>query len=230
VEGEFDYRAALTFDDGPSEWTDAVVEELCRHGARATFFVLGDHIAGREEILRRAVSAGCEIAIHGRSHRRLTELSNREIRDEMTFTAALIRDVTGRTPSLWRAPRLSSGWRVRAVCGSLGLREVWLTADTEDYKRETEQVVERAIAGLQPGAIILMHDGRASSDSPQESLPDRRGTVAALPRILVEAKHRGLRMVTVSEVANDSAGAIALPHRSLPAQVWGRARRMVKAG
>ena len=209
---------ALTFDDGPSEWTEAIIDQLQAHGARATFFVLGCHIAGREHILRRALDAGCEVAVHGFSHRRLTALTDGQIEDEMAGTMALVASATGQTPRLWRAPRFDVDARVRSVCARLGLREVWLTADTEDYLRGSDEVAARGQAGLRPGAIILLHDGRSALDTPDESLATRAGTVVAVPAILAEGRRRGLTMGTVSELRGDwrrrSSRAIGAPSRS----------------
>jgi peptidoglycan/xylan/chitin deacetylase (PgdA/CDA1 family) len=192
-------RVALTFDDGPSEWTEAIVDQIEIHKARATFFVLGCAIKGREASLRRIAAAGCEVGIHGYTHRRLMDLPDDDIRSEMSRTAALIKTATGQTPTLWRAPYLDADDRVRALCADLGLREVWMTADTKDYMSEPDQVVARAVGGLRSGAVILMHDGRSPLDPP-DSLLSRAGTVKAVPAILREAKRRGLASVTVSEI------------------------------
>lgn len=216
-------RAALTFDDGPSPWTDGVLDALQQYGARATFFVLGCAIEGREEILRRVVGAGCEVGVHGFSHRSLTTMSDREVRDEMARTITLVQAVIGRRPRLWRPPRLEVDTRVRAICAGLRLREVWLTADTLDYMSTSDAVTTRAIAGLKHRAVILLHDGRAPTDGPEESLPSREGTVAALPGILEEANRRGLRMVTASEILRPPLRSI-----SRPAVLWATAKALVR--
>ena len=213
---------ALTFDDGPSEWTEAIVEELQRHGARATFFVLSCQVEGREGVLRRAVTAGCELALHGYSHRRLTRLSDDEIREEMGRTSALIEAATGQKPRLWRAPHFDVDERVRAVCAALGLTEVWLTADTEDYVRDADTVAARAVAGLRSGAIILMHDGRSPLDTPDDSQATRSPTVAAVPRILSEGLRRGLRIDTVGALVEGrrerTDSVIGFPSHSVAAR------------
>ncbi len=216
-------RAALTFDDGPSAWTDAVLEALQRRGAKATFFVLGCAIEGREEVLRKVITAGCELGVHGYSHRPLTDLSSDEIRDEMRRTIALVEEATGQRPRLWRPPQLRADTRVRAVCAALRLREVWITVDTRDYIAGPDEVVERAVAGLRHRAILLLHDGRAATDAAEESQMSREGTVMAVPRILSEAGRRGFRMVTVSEILRP-------PFRSLshPAVLWAASRAVVR--
>ena len=216
-------RLALTFDDGPSPWTGEILEALEDHGARATFFVLGCAIEGREAVLRRLVAAGCEIGIHGYSHRPLTTLSNEGIRDEMRQTVRLVEAATGRRPRLWRAPRLLADTRVRAVCAGLRLREVWVTADTRDYLSGADEVIARAVTGLHHRAILLLHDGRAAADAPDESLPDRVGTVAAVPQILREARRRGFRVVTVSEVLRPPLRAL-----SHPSVLWAASGALVR--
>ena len=67
---------ALTFDDGPSPaWTPRLLEGLSRRGARATFFLVGSQIEGREDLVRRIRQEGHQIGSHSFSHRALTELS-----------------------------------------------------------------------------------------------------------------------------------------------------------
>jgi peptidoglycan/xylan/chitin deacetylase (PgdA/CDA1 family) len=192
--------AAVTFDDGPSAWTDAILDELQRHRVTATFFVLGCAVAGHEAVLRRAIALGCEIGVHGYSHRRLTSLPSHMVRDEMRRTIRRVEAATGTRPRLWRAPYLAADNRLRAVCATVGLRQVGVTCNTRDYIASSEEVVSRAVAGLRPGAILLMHDGRAAIDSSEVSQLSRAGTIAALGRILDEASRRGLKIVTISEV------------------------------
>src|SRR5947209_18289471 len=59
---------ALTFDDGPSDLTAAVLTMLARHGATATFFVVGREIPGRERVLRRTIAEGHELGNHTMTH------------------------------------------------------------------------------------------------------------------------------------------------------------------
>src|SRR5258708_15362928 len=86
---------ALTFDDGPSEWTEPILDTLRDHGARATFFVVGGSIAGREETVRRAVREGHEIGNHTATHPDLTSRRRRSIRRELAVANRLIEQALG---------------------------------------------------------------------------------------------------------------------------------------
>lgn len=193
---------ALTFDDGPSEWTDPILDHLVAHGARATFFVVGGAITGRERerTLTRIVETGCEVANHTYSHRQLPTLEDGEIRDEIVRTNEVIEQVTSTTPRHWRAPHFRSDDRVRNLVTELGLLEVRCSVFTGDYIWPAAVTAAWVVNHLQPGAIVDLHDGRAPTDSPDDAAPTREATVDAVGRILAELEPRGYRSVTVSEL------------------------------
>src|SRR5947208_606021 len=86
----------LTFDDGPSPWTLPLLEQLERHGARATFFAIGEQIDETgATILRRLVDAGCEVGNHTFTHPRMTALADEEVLAELRRTTPLIAAATG---------------------------------------------------------------------------------------------------------------------------------------
>jgi peptidoglycan-N-acetylglucosamine deacetylase len=192
----------LTFDDGPSEWTDPILDHLVAHGARATFFVVGEAITGRERerTLNRILETGCEVANHTYSHRELRMLENGEIHDEIVRTNDLIEQVTSTTPRHWRAPHFRSDDRVRNLVSELGLLEVRCSVFTGDYIWPAALTAAWVVKHLQPGAIVDLHDGRAPTDSPDNTAPTREATVDAVRKILAELESRGYRSVTVSEL------------------------------
>ena len=65
----------LTFDDGPSQWTRAILDVLFDHDVKAVFFVTGQHAKDNLEIIAQASDEGNVIGNHGFTHRRLTDLS-----------------------------------------------------------------------------------------------------------------------------------------------------------
>ena len=110
---------ALTFDDGPSQWTPAILDLLAAAGARATFFVLGHAIEGREDQLRRIAAEGHELGNHGHSHRDMRELSDAEITYELQVDRGPDRGARPRAPAagaaaLWRGRRAGRAARLRA--------------------------------------------------------------------------------------------------------------------
>jgi peptidoglycan/xylan/chitin deacetylase (PgdA/CDA1 family) len=187
---------ALTFDDGPGDWTPAILDLLARHAAHATFFCLGERIQGRAAVLRRALGEGHEPGNHLFSHRHPAALSDDEIRDEIARTAGEIESVTGVAARLLRPPYGEEPERVAAIGVELGLGPVVLwSIDPEDWRAPpadaiTDQVLEEARAG----AIVDLHDGWGRTPS------GRQSTVTALERLLPELRSRGFDLVTVSEL------------------------------
>lgn len=193
-----DRLIALTFDDGPSRWTPPILDLLAKHGARATFFVLGESIAGNEHILERALREGHELGLHSWSHPHLTELSVAEATDEMLKTQAVIESASGVVARIWRAPYLETDERLREALAEAGLVEAGCTISPEDYHWPAERTVTFVKERLQPGAILDLHDGRREGSG---SDPSRAETVTALASILNELAGRGLRGVPVSELS-----------------------------
>jgi peptidoglycan-N-acetylglucosamine deacetylase len=104
VEARHDIEApvvALTFDDGPSQWTLPIAEALERHGSRGTFFALGDATAatGGAEILRRVGEGGHEVGNHTFTHPHLRELADDEIRDELVRAGDRLEEALGFRPA-----------------------------------------------------------------------------------------------------------------------------------
>jgi peptidoglycan/xylan/chitin deacetylase (PgdA/CDA1 family) len=178
--------------------TPALLDLLARHSARATFFVLGHRVAGREDVLRRTVAEGHEVGNHLFSHRRPSQLTDDELRDELMRTGERIADVLGFRPQLVRPPYGEDADRVARVAAELGLGPVVLwSVDPRDWEEPpAAAIVERTLAGLEPGAIVDLHDGF----TPWRAGANRQPTVDAVAHILPALGVRDYRCVTVSEL------------------------------
>jgi len=190
---------ALTFDDGPSEWTAPILDELARHGAKATFFVLGEHVDGNEDVLRRAVAEGHELGNHTFSHTPCSRLSADEIETELTRTQELIAAATGVRPRLVRPPYGDGFDAVEPVAQQLGFaRTVLWTQLANDWEEgPAAEIVERLLAGAAPGAILLLHDGfpsRKDSQFHNTREPTVEAVRVAVPALVAD----GYELVTVS--------------------------------
>jgi peptidoglycan/xylan/chitin deacetylase (PgdA/CDA1 family) len=190
---------ALTFDDGPSEWTEQILDALVAHGGAATFFALGSCAERRPHTLRRIYECGSEVGNHTYSHRRLTTLSDDEILDELNRTTAVLEEITERRMRYWRAPFFGFDERVCSVAEQTGLEEVRCSLRTDDYGWPTELTAETVLAEARPGSIVDLHDGRPDEDE-VETVPTREATVAAVELILRAFDSRGWRCVTVSDL------------------------------
>ena len=112
---------ALTYDDGPSEWTARLLDVLRAADARATFFVLGEAIDGREDLLVRAAAEGHEIGNHTFTHPRPDLTPDDELETEIARTSDRIRSVLGTGPTLMRAPNGLAEDRVAPLAAKYGM-------------------------------------------------------------------------------------------------------------
>lgn len=197
---------ALTFDDGPAPWTVPIAEALERHGSRGTFFAIGEAVATDEgrRIVRRLLDGGHEVGNHTWTHADLQQTDDAAIADELRRTSAVLAAVAGRAVDCWRAPFFRSDERVRAAVGDLAGREVWFSAMPGDWDIPAEETARRVLTDLEPGDIVVLHDGRPANEPPELSWPTREATVGAVGLILEEMGRRGLRSVTVSELLASS--------------------------
>lgn len=169
----------LTFDDGPSGYTQAILDVLARHNAKATFFVLGRQANGRQDLLRAMYDAGHGIANHTYNHPYLTSLSAPRFRDEVTATSAA---VGGLDHGCLRPPYGASSRTVRAEAGELGYTLVTWSIDPRDWSRPgAAAIAQRVIGRAFPGGVVVMHDGGGN----------RTQTVAALETILTDLGAQG---------------------------------------
>lgn len=202
-------RVALTFDDGPDpEVTPQVLELLRRHGAHATFFVIGRHAETFPELVRRIAAEGHEIGNHSYAHPRLLNFAPPALlQREIERGRRALQNVTRGTADVsYRPPMgLKSPW-LAYVQRRLHLRVVtWSLHARDTGRRPPELVAGRVLRRIRPGDIVLLHDGH--------DLPDRqRGTVvAALERILQGLGDKGLEAVTLGELLHDCARAGPVP-------------------
>ena len=189
-------EVVLTFDDGPQpESPRKVLATLNRFGAHATFFVLASKALAAPEVLREIAAAGHEIGVHGDRHDRLLSFRHPDrIASDVERAQGAVAAATGQQPRLFRPPMGHISPRTALVAGRLGLTLVgWSVRGRDGLSRTTAAaVLSRVVAGLRPGAIVLLHD--ASERSPREP-----AGVAALPAILEETRRRGLRCVSLSQ-------------------------------
>ncbi|MFI7700261.1 polysaccharide deacetylase family protein [Nonomuraea sp. NPDC049480] len=176
---------ALTFDDGPGRYTDALLRQLAAYRAQATFFVVGQNVAAYPGILRRTVAAGHEIGNHTWSHADLTRLSAAGVRAQLARADQMIKAVTGMVPRLVRPPY---GAMNAAVRRQTSRPMVMWSVDTLDWlHRDSARVTRKAVKSVRPGSVILFHDIHPT-------------TVRAMPQVLKALSKRGYKFVTVSRL------------------------------
>ena len=177
-------HVSLTFDDGPGPGTGLLLDQLAAMNLHATFFVIGDHIAGNEDLIRREVAEGDSVQNHSYHHFDLVtgvDLSGTqrypwgatEIETELLRTNQAIVAAGAPRPSEYRPPYGAVNAVVDQAARRQGLRLVMPWSDNDSGNivdsKDTEtgvtaaDVVRNVVPGIKPGAIVAMHDGEVAS-------------------------------------------------------------------
>jgi peptidoglycan/xylan/chitin deacetylase (PgdA/CDA1 family) len=188
--GPHRYEVAIGFDDGPWSDTPAFVRMLSANHATATFFMIGEQVSGAyRETMLRELREGDVLGDHSYTHPELTRSG--DVRGQLQRTISAIRAQTGYTPCVFRPPYGSYDASVVATARSLGLATVLWNVDPSDYTQPgTSAIVHRVLAQVQPGSIIISHDGGGP----------RGQTLAAYPQIISALRRRGFGIVTISQL------------------------------
>lgn len=188
---------SFSFDDAPDNTIRKLVdvftqfnEENSDQPASATFFINGIHVDdGVKKTLKTAWEKGFELGNHTYSHKNLTKLSDKQIREEIDKVDEILKDIDGRERHLVRAPYGRIDERVKKQSAAPFID--W-SVDTEDWTGiSADRIVSAVFKGIFPGAIILMHDGYPH-------------TVDAVKRLLPALKEEGYQVVNVSQLAKIS--------------------------
>jgi peptidoglycan-N-acetylglucosamine deacetylase len=188
---------ALTFDDGPHpDYTPALLDILARHGARATFFMVGELAVKHPDVVRAVAQAGHAIANHSWSHLSFPLMTARECREQLRRCEQAL---SPHGEKLFRPPychqTVSSRWQTLRA----GYDVVAFSVHAEDWlPRSAQWMSERLVRQARPGAIIILHDNIYRSVLPAAE-PDRRPMLRALGCAL-DRLHDQFRFVTVPEL------------------------------
>lgn len=204
-------KVALSFDDGPHNVrTKLIVDELAKYDYKATFFVVGNRVDGTEyngrEGLKYAIDAGCEIGIHGYTHKKYyNTCSDADYEYELSMTESAIKSVSPDYEVKLMRPvgGFITGERVSASEYAI----IMWSVDSNDWKykyasgdddasaaEKVDTIVKNVMSSLHEGSIILMHDIYES-------------TYDAVVIILERLHAEGYEVVTVSELLGDSIEA-----------------------
>ena len=175
---------ALTFDDGPSVFTEGLLDILKEHNVRATFFILGSRARIQSETVYRTFQEGHEIGSHTWDHPLLTDLSDEQIQQQLQQTDKIITQIIGEPSRHLRPPYGGYDYRVLEVSG---VPFIFWSVDPLDWRDRDAEIVAARIINSPPGAIILAHDIHET-------------TVDAVPAIIVALKNRGVHFVTVTKL------------------------------
>ncbi|MGE0491740.1 MAG: polysaccharide deacetylase family protein [Vulcanimicrobiota bacterium] len=181
-----DSTVALTFDDGPSEHTEELLDILAALEVKATFFVIGSQVQKFPDTARRIAAEGHGLGNHTQNHPNLLLTSSARTMAEIETANRVIQQVTGITPRLFRPPY---GYRtplVHRAVRRLGQRMITWSVNPRDFLDPgLTTLITRVLQEVGPGDIVLLHDGRAN----------RADTVAAVPILVRALRQRGLEPV-----------------------------------
>ena len=190
-EKETDMRkyVALTFDDGPnSRYTKPLLDGLREREIRASFFLVGECIDGKEDLVKQMAEDGHLIGVHCMTHKDLTKEPLSDAKKEICETGEKIRAVTGVMPEYVRPPYGS--WNAKLE-EAVDMIPVFWDVDSIDWRlKNTEKVTAKVLKDTEDGDIILMHD-------------EFRTSVKAALRIIDNLTAKGYTFVTVDELMVD---------------------------
>lgn len=180
-------RIAFTFDDGPGEYTDELLDCLEENNAHATFFMLGQNVGSWESTVQRMADIGCEIGSHSWDHPNLYDLSMDSVAKQFSDTDAALEKACGQKASVARAPY--GNWS-DDIISTVGKPFFTWSLDSLDWSYlDVNKDYDAVMNGdLTDGSIILMHDIYEPS-------------VQAAIKMIPELVQKGYKLMTVSELA-----------------------------
>lgn len=187
-----DRAIALTVDDGPEPAaTEELLAVLRRHGARATFFLIGTQIERHPELARAIALGGHQLGNHSYSHRRMIFKPPAFIRSEVDQTNRLLREVGYGGPLMFRPPYGKKLLYLPLYLREKGIPTILWDLEPDSYESiagSTERIVAHVLERVRPGSILLLH------------AMNRAASRAAVEPLLVRLGQQGYRFVTVEEL------------------------------
>ncbi len=182
----------LTFDDGPSQYTEQILDALRADGSKATFFMAGYMVGNHTELVRRVVREGHALGNHSWRHKTLTRLSEEALREDLSLTNLEIRKAGGRSPHWLRPPGGATSERVNEVSQQMGMKvAIWDVTAVDWFGNPSFSTIAKRVSNqVKPFDIVLMHDGGG----------DRSQTAAAMPFMLKRLRLLGYLPVTLDQI------------------------------
>ena len=182
---------ALTYDDGPSIYTPRILKTLKENNSVATFFVVGNRVPMYSDTVKKAYDMGCEIGNHTYEHKSLPNLSETEVKRQISKTNKEVKKAIGEKPVIMRPTGGATNTHIKKWVGMPSI--IW-SVDTLDWKTRNADSTRRAVLNrVKDGDIVLMHDLYSA-------------TATASETIIPELVRRGYQLVTVSELAECRGG------------------------
>ena len=189
------HKVALTFDDGPNPAiTPWVLDELDKHGAKATFFCVAQHVRAEPALTREIVRRGHVIENHSDQHANaFSTFGLKRLRLDIEAAQATIAEHTGRMPQLFRAPAGLRSPLLEPILARCGLQLAsWTRRGFDTVEHNPEKIFRRLDNNLRAGDILLLHDGASAAH-----VNNRPVIFDVLPRLLSRFDQLGLQAVPI---------------------------------
>jgi peptidoglycan/xylan/chitin deacetylase (PgdA/CDA1 family) len=185
---------ALTFDDGPTPYTDRLLSILTANKAKATFFEIGNKVAANPAGAKRVVEAGMELGNHTWEHPNMTTLPLEDVPSQLSRANDAIVAATGVTPKLWRPPGGLTNAAVNEQAGKVGLAGILWDVIPYDWINDSNTAASRLLlmTQIKPGSVVLLHDTYSS-------------TVDIVEQFIPVLKANNYHFVTVSQLLGQRA-------------------------
>jgi peptidoglycan/xylan/chitin deacetylase (PgdA/CDA1 family) len=195
---EKEKKIALTFDDGPSEFTLEVLELLKKYNAKAAFFCIGKNIEKHPEIVKQIIAQGHLVGNHSYSHSKFFDFYNaRQIQEEIEKTDALLEKLTSKKINFFRPPYGVTTPSIRRALKLTGHKTIgWNIRSLDGGTKNQELILKRITKRVSPGGIVLLHDTGEHS-------------VLVLEQFLQFLQQNNYQVVSIEELLNLNAYEIA---------------------
>jgi peptidoglycan/xylan/chitin deacetylase (PgdA/CDA1 family) len=202
--------ASLTLDDGPHpEFTPRVLDILEKHGAKATFFMLGESASKYPEVVKKVAEAGHAIGNHSWNHPLLPSTESRLHRMRQMWACA--KTIAPYGAKLFRPPYGAHDRKIRFDALILGYTIVLWSDSAQDWiPQGSEEIAQKIVNKIRPGSIFLLHDAIYKSHL-QETQWDREPMISGLEKALTKLNQK-IRFVTVPELLQAGQPVYKWPH------------------
>ncbi|TMV43463.1 polysaccharide deacetylase family protein [Paenibacillus mesophilus] len=189
-------KVALTFDDGPDDRiTPMIAETLSRYGVKGSFFFIGSRARQYPEVVKAVYEAGHLVFGHSYDHDRLTTLDKDSLDRNFQQTQAVIRDIIGKEPAMFRPPFGDADEAVFQAARLAGCSTVLWSLDTLDWSQKEEAHIRRNVETfVRNGEIVLMHSHSGCIE-----------TAKALPQMIETLQRKRMRVVGLEELLDAPA-------------------------
>ena len=182
-------QVAISFDAAwGNEQTDTLLEILDKYKVKTTFFLVGDWVDKYPESVKKIADKGHDIGNHSNTHPHMTQMATSEMAGEIQACNEKVKKITGKTPTLFRAPYGDYNNDVVKSVNGCNMYCVQWDVDSLDWKDPTpEQITQNILKKLKNGSIVLLHNGA-------------KNTPEALPMVIEAIQDKGYEIVPLSQI------------------------------